>query len=116
VVTETARTRAASEALDQGDLATVGQLLVAGHLSMRDDYESSVADADALVDAGVRAGALGARLSGAGWGGSVVMLVAGDREAEVLAATADDFAARFGQRPTPWRARAAGGVRLDLVA
>ncbi len=115
VVTETARAIAVRHALEAGDLALVGRLLVEGHESLRRDYECSVPEADLLVDAGVRAGALGARLTGAGWGGSVVMLVPADREGLTLDATADAFAARFGRRPAPWPTHASGGVRLELV-
>jgi galactokinase len=115
VVTETARTLAVRHALELGDLALVGRLLVEGHESLRTDYECSVPEADLLVDAGVRAGALGARLTGAGWGGSVVMLVPEDREALALEATAAAFAAGFGRRPAPWPAHASAGVRLEPV-
>jgi galactokinase len=115
VVTETARTREVRRLLGAGDLAQVGRLLVAGHASLRDDYESSVAEADFLVETAVEHGALGARLTGAGWGGSVIMLVSDDIEADVVARTVAGFDRRFGRKPAAWRTRAAGGVRLDLT-
>src|SRR5690349_1924450 len=116
VVTETARTREAVAALQQGDLVELGRLLTAGHGSLRDDYECSVPEADLLVDGASRHGALGARLTGAGWGGSVIMLVPGHDESNVVERVCAEFAHRFGRMPRAWRARAAGGVRLDLVA
>lgn len=116
VVTETARTREAKTALQRRDLTALGRLLTAGHASLRDDYQCSVPEADFLVDAASRHGALGARLTGAGWGGSVIMLTAGEDEAKVVDRVIADFARRFGRAPSPWPARAAGGVRLDLVA
>ena len=116
VVAETARVRQVRRALEREDLAEVGRLLVAGHASLRGDFESSVAEADVLVDAAVESGAFGARLTGAGWGGSVILLVPEEIEAEVVERTVAAFARRFGRAPTAWRTRAAGGVRLDLVA
>lgn len=116
VVTETRRTRDAKAALERGDLAAVGRLLTEGHASLRDDYECSVPEADVLVAAAVERGALGARLTGAGWGGSVIVLVGEEEESQVVEGVVADFARRFGRRPAAWRARAAGGARVDLVA
>jgi len=116
VVTETARTRAASAALERGNLAEVAQLLTEGHASLRDDYQCSVPEADVLVAAAVEHGALGARLTGAGWGGSVIMLTEERDASTVIDRVAATFARRFDRTPAPWRARAAGGARLDLVA
>ena len=116
VVTETARVRQVRQALEEGDLAQVGGLLVAGHASLRDDYQSSVPEADVLVDAAVEAGAFGARLTGAGWGGSVILLVPEESEAQVLERSVAAFARRFGRVPAIWSTRASGGVRLDAAA
>ena len=116
VVSETARTREAKAALERGDLGALGRLLTAGHASLRDDYECSIPEADFLVESAGRHGALGARLTGAGWGGSVIMLVAGDDESQPIERILADFGRRFGRTPAAWRARAAAGVRLDLVA
>jgi galactokinase len=74
VVTEAGRVDAAEAALLAGDGARCGALLVASHTSLRDDYEVSHPRLDALVDAAVRAGALGARLTGAGFGGCAIAL------------------------------------------
>jgi galactokinase len=115
VVTETARTRLAAAALERGDLAEVGRLLVQGHESLRDDYECSVEQADLLVRAAVENGALGARLTGAGWGGSVIMLAPDSRGEEVAAAASECFRSRFGAVPAPWSTTAGAGVRLELM-
>jgi galactokinase len=116
VVTETARTRRAAAALERRDLTELGRLLVEGHQSLRDDYESSVEQADLLVRAAVEHGALGARLTGAGWGGSVIMLAPESQAAGVVAAVSERFGRRFGAAPAPWSTTAGAGVRLDLVA
>jgi galactokinase len=115
VVTETVRTHAAADALAIGDLPTVGGLLVQGHESLRTDYESTLPEADRIVASAVRHGAWGARLTGAGWGGAVVVLAPPEREARVLAETSREFAERFGRHPVAWSSRAAGGVRRERV-
>ena len=74
VVTEAARVEAAVAALRAADLVAFGRLMTASHASLRDDYEVSCPELDALVDLALGAGARGARLTGAGFGGSVVAL------------------------------------------
>lgn len=115
VVTEAARTRAAADALARGDLAEVGRLLVAGHESLREDYESTVPEADLIVPSAVAQGAYGARLTGAGWGGAVVVLVPAERAARVMAEVAREFRERFGRAPPVWSSRAGSGVRRETV-
>jgi galactokinase len=115
VVTETRRTRVAADALARGDLGQVGWLLVEGHESLRTDYRSTIAEADAIVELAMEQGAHGARLTGAGWGGSVVVLAADDRSARVLAEVVRGFRDRFGREPAVWSTRAASGVRREAV-
>jgi galactokinase len=115
VVTETARTRAAAQALAAGDLARLGELLVEGHQSLRVDYESTIPEADLIVESAVRHGAYGARLTGAGWGGAVVVLAPPRGDARIVAEIAGDFEARFGRMPETWSTRAAGGVRREAI-
>ena len=95
VITENARVLAATEALQQGDLATFGRLMDESHRSLRDDYEVSCAELDAMVEAAWEAdGCIGARLTGAGFGGCAVALVAGDR----LEAFIDEVSRAYEQR------------------
>jgi galactokinase len=115
VVTEVARTRAAAEALDRGDMPTLGRLLVAGHTSLRADYESTVAEADLLVESAVHHGAYGARLTGAGWGGAVVVLAPEEQGEALVQAVTSDFAARYGRIPIAWATMAGPGVRPEPV-
>ena len=72
VVTEADRVRRAEAALRASDLATFGALLSASHASLRDDYEVSSPALDELVGIAERAGAVGARLTGAGMGGCII--------------------------------------------
>jgi len=74
VVTENARVLEAVAALGAKDDAALGELLSASHRSLRDDYEVSTPDLDRLVDLAMAAGALGARLVGGGFGGSIIAL------------------------------------------
>jgi galactokinase len=79
VVTENARVLAAAAALEEARLLELGVLLAASHESLRDDFEASTPEVDRLVAwAQVAPGAIGARLTGGGFGGSVVALVAND--------------------------------------
>lgn len=75
VVTENARVLEGVEALEQGDIKRFGELMVASHNSLRDDYEVSIPELDQLVAAMLKHGAIGARLTGAGFGGATVALV-----------------------------------------
>jgi galactokinase len=115
VVNETARTRAAAAALAAGDLVVLGRLLVEGHASLRDDYRSSVAEADFLVERAMARGAHGARLTGAGWGGAVLVLAPEPRAGRILAEVSRDFGDRFGRVPDAWSTRAAAGVRREAL-
>ena len=115
VVTETFRTRMAADALARADLGQLGWLLVEGHESLRVDYRSTIPEADAIVELAMEHGAYGARLTGAGWGGCVVVLAAEDRSARILAEIAGGFRDRFGREPEAWSTRAASGVRRETL-
>jgi galactokinase len=84
VVTENARVREAVAVLSAHDDAGLGDLLSASHRSLRDDYEVSTPELDRLVELAVANGALGARMVGGGFGGSVIAL-AQRGEAKTLA-------------------------------
>ena len=92
VVSENARVQAGVQALEAGDMARLGELLSASHVSLRDDYEVSCPELEAMRDAGLAApGCFGARLMGAGFGGCVLALV----EAGVVEAFATQVARRY---------------------
>jgi galactokinase len=113
VVTETERTRAGVAALAAKDLKRFGQLMVESHASMRDDYQASCAEADLLVDRLVHHGALGARITGAGWGGAVIALLPPEREARILAEVQEEFRKEYGRMPDAWATHAGPGVRSE---
>lgn len=112
VVTENARVRAAAAALEAGDLARVGAVFAAGHASLRDDFEVSIPELDALVGLAVEAGAAAARMTGGGFGGAAVALVAEDRADEVGEAVMAGYRQRFpGSAGAVHVCRAADGAR-----
>jgi galactokinase len=91
VVTEIARVEAAVAAIEAADWAELGRLFDESHVSMRDDFDISCAELDTVVTAAVEAGALGARMTGGGFGGSAIALVPLER----LEAVARAVDARF---------------------
>lgn len=74
-LTENQRVLKALDALNDGDAQSFGELMTGSHVSQRDDYKVSVPAVDRLVDAALKHGAVGARLTGGGFGGCVVALV-----------------------------------------
>ena len=86
VVSENARVLACFDALRAGDVEAVGTLMLASHASLRDDFGVSTPALDELVERLVTAGAYGARLTGAGFGGCVVGLVPAARATEIATA------------------------------
>lgn len=76
IVTDNRLTREGLAALEAGDAARFGKLMVESHATERDNYEITVPETDALVEAAVADGALGARQTGGGFGGAIVVLVA----------------------------------------
>jgi galactokinase len=101
VVTENARVLTAVGALRAGDVAALGRLFTASHESQRDDYEVSIPEIDALVAAADGdSDVFGARLTGGGFGGAVVILARPGRAAAVGARVRDRYAARTGRTAT----------------
>ncbi|GAA2925465.1 hypothetical protein GCM10020221_21800 [Streptomyces thioluteus] len=98
VVTEEARVARVVSRLESGDPRSVGEVLTAGHASLRDDFAVSCAELDLAVAAACRAGALGARMTGGGFGGSVVVLTE-EADAAGVARDVDAAFAAGGHRP-----------------
>ncbi|MEC4571533.1 galactokinase [Streptomyces virginiae] len=111
VVTENARVGRAVERLSAGEPESLGPLLTAGHASLRDDYRVSCPETDLAVEAAVAAGALGARMTGGGFGGSVIALVPAAAAASVARAVTDAFAAAGFGTPAVLEAVPSAGAR-----
>ena len=92
IVSEIARTATAIEQLQAGDLAGFGESMQASHASLRDDYEVSVAQLDVSVDVAMEHGALGARMTGGGFGGSSIALLPSENVEQAAEAIARAFA------------------------
>lgn len=108
VVTEIERVQQAVQALETGDHAAFGALLYASHASLRDDYEVSCKELDAIVEAarGID-GVIGARMTGGGFGGNAVVVAERAKVGRVRAALGKTFSVRevsAGSSPSVWRA------------
>jgi galactokinase len=94
VLTENARVLETVELLRAGQPGLCGPLLTASHASLRDDFEISWPQADVAVEAALAGGALGARMTGGGFGGSVIALAGAATSDGVRAAVTDAYTAR----------------------
>ncbi|MFC8300884.1 galactokinase [Micromonospora orduensis] len=114
VVTEDQRVLDTVALLRAGRVRDIGPLLTASHVSMRDDFEITVPEVDTAVEAALAAGALGARMTGGGFGGCVLALVETDRSDAVAAAVTAAYAERGFTAPTTLTVLPApGATRLD---
>ena len=110
ILTENVRVPETVALLRAGRPEAIGPLLTASHVSLRDDYEVTVAELDVAVDAALGAGALGARMTGGGFGGCVIALVPEAGAERVTDAVAKAFAARGFTAPIAFPAQAGPGV------
>ena len=113
IVTDTERARRAAELVRDARPREIGPILTAGHASQRDDFENSVPAIDAAVEAALAAGALGARMTGGGFGGAAIALVEDAAAARIAVETADAVAAAGHARPVVFAVRADDGARRD---
>lgn len=110
-VSENQRTIAAKTALQAHDLVQFGELLTASHASLRDDFEVSGIELDTLVETALRQpGVLGARMTGAGFGGSAIALVEKDQVPAVTTAVGDVYTAEIGYQPAFFVAEIVAGT------
>jgi len=115
VVGETARTRFGAQLLTQGRLKQFGALLYESHESSRRLFECSSPELDTVVHAAKRAGALGARLTGGGWGGAAIVLV-GKGEKQVVDAITRAFATAYGRQPAISVIKPSAGARVERAS
>jgi galactokinase len=112
VVTENGRTLAAAAALSANDFQTMGELMYASHESLREDYEVSCKELDALVEIASRVeGVIGARMTGGGFGGCTVSLVRRDALEEFHQAVESQYHATMGITPSIYVSEARDGAR-----
>jgi galactokinase len=114
VIKENARTLRAAEAMRAGDVAELGRLIDASHESLRDDFQVSSAELDAMVSCARRHTAcFGARMTGAGFGGCVVALVQAEARAEFVEATLAAYRSSTGLTGGAFVCAAAGGAAIE---
>jgi galactokinase len=111
VVTEDARTLEAVAAMRAGDLQRLGELMNASHVSLRDDYQVSCFELDVMVEAAwQQPGVYGARMTGGGFGGCAVALVADEHAAAYAAQVAPIYRRETGIEGEIYICRADDGV------
>jgi galactokinase len=110
VVTENQRVLDFVAALEAKDVNALGPLLRQSHTSLRDDYRVSIPELDLLVELLVEHGAIGARLTGAGFGGCVVALVQRNHADDCSAKTSIAYQERTGRTPDAFVVRAVDGA------
>ncbi|GAB2748105.1 galactokinase [Salinifilum aidingensis] len=113
VVTENERVRRAAEHLRAGEYAALGPLLNASHESLRVDYRVSCPELDQAVAAALEAGAIGARMTGGGFGGSALALVPAGARTDIARAVTDRFDQHEWRRPRLFTAVPAAGAGKD---
>ncbi|MFJ6750831.1 galactokinase [Streptomyces sp. NPDC091266] len=111
IVTENQRVEEVIARLDAGRTRAIGPLLSAGHASLRDDFKISCAELDLAVDTANAAGAVGARMTGGGFGGSAIVLVEEADAAAVTTAVTDAFTAAGHAAPRVFTAVPSAGAR-----
>jgi galactokinase len=100
-----------SEALTQRDLPKIGLCLAESHRSLRDDYEVSCPELDALVDIATScSGTIGSRMTGGGFGGCTVSLVQRDAVESVRATVVAEYQRRMGKIPDTYVCIASAGA------
>jgi galactokinase len=113
LVTENQRVRDTVSALGTRDWTRLGEVLAASHASMRDDFEISCLELDLAVETARGAGALGARMTGGGFGGSAVALVPADALPDVRRAVSGAFADAGLEAPAYLIATPGGAARVE---
>ncbi len=114
VITENARTKLAAAGMRRGYAAEMGRLMDASHVSLRDDYDVSSRELNAIVDvARQQPGCFGARLTGAGFGGCAVALVASTAVHRFIELAAANYQTVTGLQATIYVTRASDGAKIS---
>ncbi|GGN16669.1 galactokinase [Streptomyces fuscichromogenes] len=113
VVTEDHRVERVVALLEAGDTRAIGPVLTEGHASLRDDFQVSCPELDLVVEAANAAGALGARMTGGGFGGSAIVLAEAADVDTITKAVEEAFAAAGFTAPRVFEAVPSAGARRD---
>lgn len=111
-VTENVRTIKASKALKEGNIKLLGELLTASHLSLQNDYEVSGKELDTLVHSFLKQeGCVGARMTGAGFGGCCIALFKKGTESKAISKVKERYVSEIGYEPSFYEVLVAGGTK-----
>lgn len=113
VITENARVLETVSALKSKDLSALGELMLASHASMRDDFEISIEELDTAVEVAMRVGAVGSRMTGGGFGGAALAVIREDLLPELEAKVTAAFAAKGYGAPRVFAVAASPGARRE---
>ncbi|MFJ3755533.1 galactokinase [Streptomyces sp. NPDC090080] len=111
VVTEDHRVERVVALLEAGDTRAIGPVLTEGHASLRDDFRISCPELDLVVDTALASGALGARMTGGGFGGSAIVLAEASDVDTITKAVEEAFAAAGFTAPRTFEAVPSAGAR-----
>ncbi|MFK0108602.1 galactokinase [Streptomyces sp. NPDC091217] len=114
VVTEDQRVEQVVALLEAGDTRAIGPVLTAGHASLRDDFRISCPELDLVVDTALASGALGARMTGGGFGGSAIVLAEAADVDTITKAVEEAFAAGGFKAPRTFEAVPSAGARQEV--
>jgi galactokinase len=110
--TEEARAVASLSALAEGDIRTFGKLLCEANISMRDDYEATGPELDAVFDIAIEIdGVIGSRMTGGGFGGCNISIVEKNRVESFKRTLTEAYNRRFGYAPSFYQSNAEDGAR-----
>ena len=113
VITENQRVLETVIALGARDLVTLGELLLASHASMRDDFEISIQELDTAVQVAMSVGAIGARMTGGGFGGAAIAIIEAGKLDALAAAVSKRFAEAGFAAPRVFEVNPSAGARRE---
>ena len=114
VVTENERVTKTVELLSSSGPKSIGHLMNESHVSMRDDFQISITELDVAVETAISQGAVGARLTGGGFGGAAIALIDAGKVASLSAAVLDKFRVQGFEKPEIFTVTADEGAKREI--
>lgn len=114
VVTENERVVKTVELLSTSGPKAIGQLMIESHASMRDDFQISISELDVAVETAIAEGAIGARMTGGGFGGAAIALIDSSKVASLTAALLEIFNNHGFEKPEIFKVTADEGARREI--
>jgi galactokinase len=114
VVTENERVTQTVELLSSSGPKAIGQLMIESHASMRDDFQISISELDVAVETAIAEGAIGARMTGGGFGGAAIALIESGKVASLCTAVIDKFQDHGFEKPEVFTVRADEGAKREI--